>query len=548
VHERLVESWLDNASERKHQAAFCQMLAAEGHRIVHSTRHGPLEFGKDVVTVDASGTPCAFQLKGNPGGRLTLNEFRGIEPQLRQLTDAALPYPDLSGTQHRSFLVTNGLVEEEVTHAIEALNQSNTNAGYPARRLEMIQRGDLLDMSKRLGHSLWPTEVGQLHLLLEMLVEEGTGQWPADRANRMLTEILGLTAEAKPKWTASEVGRRISSAGLMTSLSLKNFNSGENHLGSISAWTQFAAAAVAACERFQCSFKINAGAAVDIAMTAVYDSLVDLAEEVLTRTSLVEGEPFIDSGFYRARYTLLVGLLSLLWLWADERGWPEDISKEEVERFLEEGRSQLLLWGEGAIPQFLAYCWVLRRVSPGATADGILIGVLNATTSGGKDENSGLASPYWDFESTARHALAPLLHTEDPLEKEAVGRASFFAEALLHLLVRTNRKTSCRQAWPDITRIQHARFRPRHPWQYCLSHTEQGEEEHVQFPLRKEWTDLVIDARSIRCDGVPQPMLDVPFLLPMFIMVFPYRAFPDVVRRLSYVYDKQWLIAGAPIT
>jgi hypothetical protein len=43
-------------------------------------------------------------------------------------------------------------------------------------------------------------------------------------------------------------------------------------------------------------------------------------------------------------------------------------------------------------------------------------------------------------------------------------------------------------------------------------------------------------------------MLDVPLLLPMFTLVFPYRASPDIVRRLAYVYDKQWLIAGDPIT
>lgn len=60
------------------------MLSAEGHRILHSTRHSSIELGKDVVTTDKDGVPCAYQLKGNPGGRLTLQEFRGIEPQLRQ--------------------------------------------------------------------------------------------------------------------------------------------------------------------------------------------------------------------------------------------------------------------------------------------------------------------------------------------------------------------------------------------------------------------------------------------------------------------------------
>jgi hypothetical protein len=312
VHERLVENWLDNASERSYQAPFCQMLLADGHRIIHSTRHSPLEFGKDIVTIDPEGTPCAFQLKGNPGGRMTLQEFRGIQDQLRQMTDTALPYPGLSRSQHRSFLVTNGLVEEEVSHAIHLMNQANANAGYPARTIEILQRGDLLDTAQRLGHSLWPNETQQLHLLLEMLVEDGVRQYPVERANLMLTQILGLGSGAKPKWSAAEVRRRITSAALLVSLSLQNFDARENHFASITAWTQFAAAAVAACDRFDYSFKLNGLPSVGLAMTAVFDALADLAVEATNRSLLVEGEPIGESLIYRTRYTLLVGLLSLL--------------------------------------------------------------------------------------------------------------------------------------------------------------------------------------------------------------------------------------------
>ena len=64
---RLIEDWWDSASERAYQTAFCQMLAARGHQILHSTRHSPLEFGKDVISICPEGQACAFQLKGCPG-------------------------------------------------------------------------------------------------------------------------------------------------------------------------------------------------------------------------------------------------------------------------------------------------------------------------------------------------------------------------------------------------------------------------------------------------------------------------------------------------
>ena len=60
--EKLLENWLDSASERSYQAVFVQMLSAQGYRVVHSTRHTALEYGKDVLAIDQDGNGCAFQV------------------------------------------------------------------------------------------------------------------------------------------------------------------------------------------------------------------------------------------------------------------------------------------------------------------------------------------------------------------------------------------------------------------------------------------------------------------------------------------------------
>jgi len=112
VLERLIESWLDSASERSYQAPFCQMLLAEGHTVLHSTRHAPLEFGKDVISIGPDGIPCAFQLKGNPGTRLTLVQLRDIKGQLLELVTQPIVLPGVPAGRHRCYLVTNGETEE----------------------------------------------------------------------------------------------------------------------------------------------------------------------------------------------------------------------------------------------------------------------------------------------------------------------------------------------------------------------------------------------------------------------------------------------------
>src|SRR6478752_2388270 len=101
------------------------MLAAKGHRILHSSRHTALELGKDVLSIDPNGTPMAYQLKGNPGGRLSLLEFRKIEAQLHELATLPIEHPSVGSGRHRAFLVTNGRVEEDVQGAIQRFNRAH---------------------------------------------------------------------------------------------------------------------------------------------------------------------------------------------------------------------------------------------------------------------------------------------------------------------------------------------------------------------------------------------------------------------------------------
>lgn len=61
--ERVVENWLTSITERGYQIPFTQILTLEGHKVLYVSKHGQMEQGKDIITVDAQGHPCAFQLK-----------------------------------------------------------------------------------------------------------------------------------------------------------------------------------------------------------------------------------------------------------------------------------------------------------------------------------------------------------------------------------------------------------------------------------------------------------------------------------------------------
>lgn len=74
--ERIVENWLTSAGERGFERPFTQLLAAEGHRVLHGPVHHPFEHGKDIVTMAPGGDLCAFQLKGEPIGLRELEQIQ----------------------------------------------------------------------------------------------------------------------------------------------------------------------------------------------------------------------------------------------------------------------------------------------------------------------------------------------------------------------------------------------------------------------------------------------------------------------------------------
>lgn len=79
MRERIVEDWLTRINERGYQAAFGQILAAAGDKVLRIS-HGPYEHGKDVLTLTPAGEVHAYQLKD---GDIGLKEWEGLCASMR---------------------------------------------------------------------------------------------------------------------------------------------------------------------------------------------------------------------------------------------------------------------------------------------------------------------------------------------------------------------------------------------------------------------------------------------------------------------------------
>lgn len=547
--ERLLEGWLDSASERSYQGPFCQVLSVKGFKILHSTRHCALEYGKDIIAVANDGTLCAYQLKGNPGTRLSLAEFREIQNQLVQLVTQPIIYPGMTISPHKSFLVTNGLVEEEVQRALDDLNRAWAAQGAIGHPVELISRGQLLADIQTYGTSLWPSELEDINKLLFLLVKDGKDHYPFEVASQLLQEVLLLDEGIQKDISANEVKRRTTSAALLTAASLRNFYREKNYYSIISGWCMYATHAIACAERQGKSYTKNTKAAVEIAMSSVFAALSDLCEEIRERGHLVEGNPLADAVAYRGRFTLIVALMSIYWFWGRETGFLREGQEDFLFKLLPRDFTHHFLWGEGAVPQLLIFIWYLRATEAGIRPDLMLGGLLRQIVVGNTQKSEiGLSSPYYTFEDKIRYLMKEFLQVkEDPYHDAKFQNSSYFAKPLLHLLVRTNLKVTSKSIWPSYSKMSHKHFAPEKKWMYCLFRSAKGTNVDDLPPLTKQWQDLQQEARDCKCPKVPVPLVENKYLLLLFSLIFPYRAIPSVVSKLDRYFNGSWFIREPPI-
>ena len=189
--EKLIEIWLDSAGERQYQFAFRNSLLTAGYTILQNTSHTALELGKDVIAVAPNGELIAYQLKGNPGGRLTMSQWHELIPQINTLVYQPVSHPALkSGRPHTPCLVTNGEIHEDVLAAITAYNSAVSTNIPCARPLRTMARGQLLRMLFDSADTLWPAGIQIQRNILNVYSAAGNDELPIKAFVEILSGVL----------------------------------------------------------------------------------------------------------------------------------------------------------------------------------------------------------------------------------------------------------------------------------------------------------------------------------------------------------------------
>lgn len=530
--ERIIENWLDNSSELSFQKPFCYYLISNGYTIIHVSRHCGMELGKDIIAKSPTGEYCAYQLKS---GKIGIKQWRTINSQIIDLVTLSPAHPSIDSIKiHKSFLVTNGEIEEEVQRAINDLNQGWINSGQKQYKLHTIVRGELLDCFKSLQNSLWPSELTNIKGFLELFLSDGRAQLPREKFCIFLESILPIKANKKPKKV--ECQRYLSSAGLIYSIITSNYTSNKNHVSEIKAWTIYIAYLFYLVEKWNLEKKYWISE-LEIAKAFIFNSLNTLSEEVNERTHFAEGNYIVDQPFSQVRITLLVALLSVFALWniLNNKGQNDDTNNDgSIQKFCLKYSNKLYLWGEGAIPQFLAFFWYHRWIDPGIRPFFIIRDLITLISKyNHQQSNSALANPYYDVTDIFSNAFGL---ADEPIEDSFRG-SSYYLESLFQLFVRHEWKREAKSLWKEFSKINIHRFEYKNRWDIFRWRNEEGVQVTELIKPRQTWTRYLKKSQNYDSNLIPKSIKNYPVLMLLILIVYPFRIYPDLAKWLDDTLD-----------
>ena len=529
--ERIVEGWLTSAGERgPFERAFTQMLAIEGHRILHGPVHHPYEHGKDIVAYTPAGDLHAFQLKGEDIG---LGELEKLQGQLLALAATAVEYPGVEPPRRpdRVFLVTSGRLSAPARDRLSSFNSANRPLGLPS--IEVFEREQLVARFVTAHGKYLPTDVEHLDALLNLLVADGHGPFPARRWAKFVTRLLQSAAESG----AAETARASASAMLLSSYVAGPWQRLENHLGAAEAWLTTMTAIMHIAERADLEEE-RWYLSFDLCRDAARVELRALLEEAVAVEDLVV--PDLAEGLvYGTRATVVLGYCSAFFLaereLGDAAGFVEPLRKLLIREY-----DYLRAAGEAAAPYLLLIANALQVVREYARAARLIVMWASAlAAANAKERGEGaaqaLADPYHSLEECLLRSLGA--DTDDALE--SFDGQAYTLHIMIEWLARRGLRRVAEPIWPGLSRTTICEFRPADVVNLLTHHSELGELVHWVPPVAGSWAAITRDARSVGEKDLPQVVwryLDTLVYLPL---LYPQRLTSAVAKGIDYLVSPE---------
>ena len=520
--ERAIENWLTKTNERNYQAAFCQVLMQKGHRVLYSSSHGPMEQGKDIITVGSDGVYHAFQAKT---GDIGLKEWRSIAGEIQELLELPIDYPgvDKSST-HRAYLVTNGSITDPVRIQINDRNEDNRRKGRQYPHLEVIGADSLLKIFVDAQGRFVPRELPDMRAFLEIYLEDGRGMLPKEK----MFAVLDSTSFGQSPVKKSDAADAITSSLIIVSYLLNSFEESENYYAMAEGWSILAACMA----RYVCRHAIPEDqwrTSLDLVVAEIDANLALLRNDALSRTDFLEDDILGDGGaMLRARTSIVLGALACHELLPAGKT-KTDREPEEVLKLIREHISRQGYWGDSAFPYMFCTIKFLEARNERDLARKMLDDLFNSLVEANcRQRGSVFPGLYLGVEDVLAASIPDRLHNAD---FEGYRGSSYVLRAILEMLVRRGRRDLLGEVWPQLTYCQQHEFIPDRTEDIFAWQTKDGKNAS-RFPNQTQsWESLV--SESFDTSAIPELYKGFRQVLQFHILVCPHRATPAVIRMLD---------------
>ncbi|MAF11128.1 hypothetical protein CMK11_11820 [Candidatus Poribacteria bacterium] len=510
---------MTETDERGFQIPFCQLLTLRGYRVVHVSKHGPQEQGKDIIAFDPKGEPCAYQLKV---GDIGLGRWRSeVWPEVEELLDIPIEHPSVvAGAEHHSFLVTTGGLSDPVRRSITGRNRRREDSGR--RPVHTIVGGQLLKDFVEASQDFLPRYLPDMRTFLELMTQDGREPLPKEQVSEFLAAVAPVEGDPKRRRL-----RRASSVLLiLTGYILGPFRQERNHWAVADGRAMALFHLLALATRHDAVRDIQP--AVDLAREAVAAALAELEEDALAAEDILCPDSVFDGQVYGARATILAGYmsahrLSLLLAGSDE--W----RSEDVCEFLAAHRNSIRLVGEGSLPLLLCVFWYLTAAGCAPAARDLLAALTEAVARASGSENTAPPTPYYDIETVLRREVQVL---REPIT-ESFFRQSHVLESLVILSARYGLREALEGCWSAITYIHLKEFAPADEWETYLYRAQRGELRTRLVQETQSWQALELEASTTAQEEIPRWLGQHPCVLMWLMVVFPHRLRPSSVKALD---------------
>jgi hypothetical protein len=525
--EKLIENWLINVHELGYQIPFCEVLLTERYTVLHVSRHGRGEHGKDVIARHPDGQLFAFQLKE---GDIALPEWRAMRDEVEELVrlPVTTTLPTLrTAEQHIPVLVTNGELKGDAPGSIDAFAQEWERAG--AQRLRIIQRHELLNKFVAAHGNYLPRDLHDFRRFVELYVSNPYNRLPRRDFAQFLAKLISAPVAAG---RTRKTKRAIESMVLVGSYIIEPYERGHNYVAAAEGWTIIASNIFQVVERERLS-KNSYEPSLNLVWFGLTKNLQKLLEELLARKHFVEPNfIFGETDFIRGVRTLLtLGWLSAYSLIREQTTDASEV-KSDVTKLVKDVLPTLAVTGESDWPAIVSLCLFLEKAIGSRLCDGLLeswVRSIIVTNKNQDDEQGGIPPPYWlqDKVLNLRYGLLP------PYENERFTGHSYTIQSALDMLVRRLCRQFVSMNWNSASRLSFCDYTPDTKSDWFAWRTEKGDLRMTQSQQPMSWSAWRKSAAEISAESVPSVLIRYPHWILPFVLTFPHR----LNRSLAAVID-----------